>query len=629
MISCLIVNHISRQRQTTHRLTGLKIPVIILGTCLVSSAGLVDTASGVEPILSATGDGEDLWVLRIDADRQGFTVLHRNKMDDLDCLHHVVAMRGRLASGGVTCADRRLWLVYDRTSIHTNLTVQSISAVTRDSPSQRRYEPPQFQQALPHGVFLRSLAANRRGPWALVRVEDPSSLRQIDAETSTIPATTPDAEGEQAPNDTQETAVPPEAASPPTPRPREPSKAIREDRLLKLDRIRWVKVDLPDDWPQESRGWLVMCRHDDPYPVLVAVTPIEDQQVVRVYRRVGQAWVSHHHEIGGHAGERTPAVDDMDQPSPFVWQNPVVMAVDGQLVIGLVSNLADQIRLELSVIRPSVITALGAITIDCPSPRSWAVVPHGVAAYGPTAALLVSHRPDQLIWSNMNLQGQHTQDTVLTEQRSQPLAETADVLMLIATVALSMLIVLLFWRRDPALNRLNLPQGVVLAELGWRALAGAIDLLPPVLIAAFVFNIPVFELMQYWPGHSGDWYDMLPGTLAIALFVAHTTVSELWTAKTLGKLITGMHVATLDGRPPNMWQVLVRNAMKAFDLVALLLLIMPLALPNRQRLGDLVAGTVVVTTGPTDRDSKKTDDHGHRAPDDEPDLDRHRFVRRL
>ena len=196
----------------------------------------------------------------------------------------------------------------------------------------------------------------------------------------------------------------------------------------------------------------------------------------------------------------------------------------------------------------------------------------------------------------MDLHGQVTQPTAaLTEQRPRLFADAAGYLIMITVLAAAMLIMFVFWQRDPGRNRLQLPDALELADLGRRFVAGAIDMIGPLVIAAVVFDLRPADLIRHWPWPDRSLDEMIPGGLAIGLFVGHTLLTELFTARTLGKALVGLRVTNLAGGPPNVWQGLGRNLMKVFDLIAYPLLILPLIGPNRQRLGDLVARTVVVT----------------------------------
>ena len=96
------------------------------------------------------------------------------------------------------------------------------------------------------------------------------------------------------------------------------------------------------------------------------------------------------------------------------------------------------------------------------------------------------------------------------------------------------------------------------------------------------------------------------GWVAIGLFVLYTLVLEWFTGSTPGKKLMGLRVANLDGARPRAWQVIVRSLLKAFDLIAPLLLVLPLLSPHRQRLGDLIARTLVVEPKDSQEDTKDT-----------------------
>jgi uncharacterized RDD family membrane protein YckC len=92
-----------------------------------------------------------------------------------------------------------------------------------------------------------------------------------------------------------------------------------------------------------------------------------------------------------------------------------------------------------------------------------------------------------------------------------------------------------------------------------------------------------------------DWAMMTPGLIAIAVTVMHVAISEALTGRSLGKVLLGLRVTDLKGNRPTARQALIRNALKTFDLIAYLLLILPIVSPYRQRLGDMVAQTVVAS----------------------------------
>jgi hypothetical protein len=83
------------------------------------------------------------------------------------------------------------------------------------------------------------------------------------------------------------------------------------------------------------------------------------------------------------------------------------------------------------------------------------------------------------------------------------------------------------------------------------------------------------------------------GVIAIAYYF----VPEALFGATPGKLITGLRVVRVDGRPLEVGAVLVRNVVRLIDALPFLYLlggVLVLATSSSQRLGDLVAGTTVV-----------------------------------
>ncbi len=122
------------------------------------------------------------------------------------------------------------------------------------------------------------------------------------------------------------------------------------------------------------------------------------------------------------------------------------------------------------------------------------------------------------------------------------------------------------------------------APLGARAAAGAIDLLPlagcalVALVTAARHPEPTLPAGIVWLLVTG-----------VAIYLAHTTLLEALTARTAGKWMTGLRVATLDGGRPAVWQLVARNGLRVLDPLVWIVLS-----PLRQRTADVLAGTIVV-----------------------------------
>lgn len=132
-----------------------------------------------------------------------------------------------------------------------------------------------------------------------------------------------------------------------------------------------------------------------------------------------------------------------------------------------------------------------------------------------------------------------------------------------------------------------------LASLSTRFAAGMIDVLPALLVSWLVST----RLQDHF---STDIQPLITLGVASVTYILFTTVFEAAFCRSLGKMLTGLHVVGLDGRTAGMGARIVRNALRVIDLVGF-----PLALvvfsPLRQRAGDLAAGTLVVTGKPEEK----------------------------
>jgi uncharacterized RDD family membrane protein YckC len=144
---------------------------------------------------------------------------------------------------------------------------------------------------------------------------------------------------------------------------------------------------------------------------------------------------------------------------------------------------------------------------------------------------------------------------------------------------------------------LETPEGVrlrhELAGPGTRVLSGAIDALLFVLVLASA--ILALALLGFEPGV------VILSSGAIVFLVAYWFVSSLFLdGATVGKLLVGTRVRDVQGFAASPTQLFLRALFVPFEAVLVLpipLLFALLALlPRHQRLGDLVAGTVVLRT---------------------------------
>lgn len=183
----------------------------------------------------------------------------------------------------------------------------------------------------------------------------------------------------------------------------------------------------------------------------------------------------------------------------------------------------------------------------------------------------------------------------LTVQPRPAIEMEFGTVLMIAVVGFTTLILLSNWRRDPTANVVRLSAEWEACDLPRRFFAGAIDLAPAAIVSWLWCGLDSpLDVFEHWPVSGGEWTDMKPGVIAIVVFLLHTAFSELFTARTLGKALTGCRILANTGRPADLWQVLGRNAIKALEIIVPMLLILVVLSPYRQRLGDVIGRTVVV-----------------------------------
>lgn len=570
--------------------------------------------------LQVAADGQHLWVLRGERDGSGqyqTALLHRawGATDDWNrpdlWLRRVEVLQGRLLPGGAAAASGRVWLVFQDYSVHR------VQVERNPQRSGWRYLGTR-EPSLPAGVTLLSTSAADNGLWALVRADTPDARRAIDrpaerpARTGVVgqtrsasiqraplpPHLRPDpAADAAAPPEPPEAALPDSNATPSAENEPDDPTSIR---LLWLEHERWRKVALPPDWPADARAWLVHHDLNASRPVLLAAWPTDGgYERLRAYRWRRDAWAAQDYTLRSEQGQPISLGPEVQ-----------VSGLSSTVVLGQRTDHGSASAIRLWALLPEQAVSLTSVPLEGPGPLRWALAP-----FGDTMAILVrsaSSPPRGLSWTRVNLQGQVVESTTaLFERKPRPFDRAIEHVLLIGALVVATLIMFVFWRRDPQWNQLDLPDTLLLADPLRRALAGVIDLVPCLYLASRFFeDRGLVAILSHWPMlvSQPTWPMLAPAMLAIGLFVAYATLAELFTARTLGKALVGIRVTDLRGQPPNLWQVLVRNLMKALELVAPLLLILPLLGPFRQRLGDLVARTVIVLPKGPDRDRSPSDD---------------------
>ncbi len=588
------------------------VPVLWI-VLLLATVGQQVWALGSPGLTAAAADGR-LWLVRGAADGQTVQVFTRTRDQGPEVLTPVRRLNGRLTEGGAAASGQKLWLLFANGSV---VTLQATSVPQARTSVLFRTGT---EASVPAGLEPMSVAADAQGLWLLARVTDPSALDELHRPQtpSTLPATQPDAAEADLSSAAPQAQAEADAVPPP------------DVVLLVLRRARWERIDLPPSLvettsstgPRFSGGtkplpWdavLVRTQEQEGPPLLV-VGRRGGGDVVSVYHfepdEDSGRWRAESHEVT--TGHRVHAVELM-----------------GQVAVGREHYSPSELTVELSLLRRGQTLAVGELKLPHePSSAPWCLTAdeqriilvtaagevNGPSSGADSAAAGRSAEPVAR-WTAMDLRGRiEPPPTSLREQpRPAPMADP-DFIVLVGTLVLaSGLILLVFARRQPGQGPPKLAEGLMPAELVRRLAGGTIDLAP--WLAAAMLSFGDFDpqgLFEQWPGRSGGWNAMSQGALAIGLYVVYCLVAELFIGRTLGKIVLGMRVTDMDGRRPRPWQIVVRNVLKVPDLIAWPLLLLPVFIPIRQRLGDLVAGTVVLM--------QTSDSHKSDAGDEPDDRD--------
>jgi uncharacterized RDD family membrane protein YckC len=155
------------------------------------------------------------------------------------------------------------------------------------------------------------------------------------------------------------------------------------------------------------------------------------------------------------------------------------------------------------------------------------------------------------------------------------------------------------WRQKPV--PLALPSGMIVAPLHLRAAAFLIDAVVPYVVVLMIFGT----------GENGGWFSLMgswiedlarPDELVksvelfafLGIYLAHVTAGELFFRRSIGKAIVGLQVLMLDGKAPTLAAILLRNLIRLPEMAVGIVILYVLISERHQRLGDLLARTLVV-----------------------------------
>ncbi|MHC4825021.1 MAG: RDD family protein [Planctomycetota bacterium] len=164
---------------------------------------------------------------------------------------------------------------------------------------------------------------------------------------------------------------------------------------------------------------------------------------------------------------------------------------------------------------------------------------------------------------------------------------------LFLALGITALMVIVLFRPTGSAATVALPESMAALPPLPRLLAVAADLGVSGVVSLILFRCPPVELL-WWPLWTTDLWASAPFLVMVGLTVAHSTLTELAAACTLGKKLVGAKVVGGDGARPSAGAILVRNALKTIVLLIPVLAVFSILNPHLQGLGDQVARTVVV-----------------------------------
>ncbi|HPD28943.1 MAG TPA: RDD family protein [Phycisphaerae bacterium] len=195
----------------------------------------------------------------------------------------------------------------------------------------------------------------------------------------------------------------------------------------------------------------------------------------------------------------------------------------------------------------------------------------------------------------------------------------ADVI--IIGVLMAVVLVIFRRRHEHTIAPAMLPAEVVVANLGKRVVAALIDMLPAMILVGWLWRTPIADfwddlstigLLGRFPNDIPVPHALFWAGLAFRLiYAAYCLVFELFWSATPGKRLMGFSVVTESLDRPSRLQVLARNLTRPLELEPAMIFFLAIVFftPYRQRIGDLLARTVVIEgTPPAKTNSQELQD---------------------
>jgi uncharacterized RDD family membrane protein YckC len=228
----------------------------------------------------------------------------------------------------------------------------------------------------------------------------------------------------------------------------------------------------------------------------------------------------------------------------------------------------------------------------------------------------------ELFFGQCGLDGRLTREPLKVFERTAARFSGERIQEVFFWAVLGMLMALMIWPgRSLRTAPFSLPEGMLPAPIGRRAVAFVVDMLPFVVLFLSFMVGDLEEVSK--AALSGGLEGEAAGAIFFAIggYAAYSFIMELLFGATLGKMAMRLRVVGTDGRKPTVREVALRNVSKIPELSFLVLLVFIALTRYRQRLGDKIAWTAVIdatylppppTPGRPDASPRRGDDDEQR-----------------